>query len=186
MKDRKKKNSGIITAVLCFLISPGFFCRSAPGTYDFYNRNTLKGVAAGRIMTGDRIDTGKTYEVFFVINEDEECIKVNVNAVYMDDAAQSDMSARTFFIVEKAVDISRFGDQKKKVFFTELGRNFDLSWNRDRDALICSSEADPIKKLKKDIYRIRFTTFRDEEYSYEVNVQSENKITIEESYPVSK
>lgn len=173
----------ITAAFYGFMIFQAVFCKSATGVSDFTSRSTLKGVTSARIMTGDRIDTGKTYQVFFVINEEEECIKVNVNAVYMDEAGQSEMSARTFFVIEKAVDISRFGDAKKKLIFTEIGRNFDFSWNRERDALICTSEADPIKKLKKDIYRIRFTTFRDEEYSYEINIQSENKILIEENRP---
>ncbi len=184
--DDKTVGYRLIAALICgFMILPVLFCRSMPGASDFAARNTLKGSSSEKIRTADRIDTGKTYEVFFVINEDEECIKVNINAIYMDEVAQTEMSAKTYFIVEKAVDISRFGDAKKRMF-TELGRNFDFSWNRERDALICSSESDPIKKLKKDIYRIRFTIFRDEEFGYEVNIQSENNIVVQEGYPVLK
>ena len=183
MKNENNKYLGKTAAVLCFLSAAFVFCKSAPGISDFNIRNSLKGVSADRLTAEDRIDKGKTYQVFFIINEKEECIKVNVNAVYMDETTQSEVSGKTFFIVEKAVNISSFGDFKKKVLFTELGRNFDFSWNRERDAIICSSESDPIKKLKKDIYRIRFTVFKDEEFNYEVNVQSENTIVIEESYP---
>jgi hypothetical protein len=172
--------------VLNFLIFSIVFCHSAPGVNEFNNRNFLKGITSRKIEIEEKIDTGKTYEVFFTISEKEECIKINVNAVYMDETTQNEASAKTFFIVEKALDISRFGDSKKKVLFAELGRNFDFSWNRERDVLICSSDSDPIKKLKKDIYRIRFTAFRDQDFNYEVNVFSKKKLLVEENYPVIK
>ncbi|MCU0821979.1 MAG: hypothetical protein MUC95_05835 [Spirochaetes bacterium] len=135
------------------------------------------------MMSNDKIDTGKTFLVYFLINNEEECIEVNVNAVYTDESIQSEVSAKTFFIVEKAVDISKFGDPGERVYFTELGRNFDFSWNRERELRICTSELDPIKKLRKDIYRIRFTIFREENFNYEVYIKSENRIVIEESLP---
>lgn len=162
-----------------FLV-PLLFCRGTPGTMDFNNRSSLSGKANNKIKADKPIDTGKTYEVFFRLREREECIKIVVSSFTIDDIQENEVGIKTFFIVEKAVDMSRFRNMEKKELYLEIGRNYDTAWERERDVLICSSGSDPIRQLGKGLYRIRFTTFYEEGFDYEVDIFSENRVEIKE------
>ena len=90
---------------------------------------------------------------------------------------------KIFFLVEKAIDISRFMNANgKKFVLSEIGRNFDYNWKRKKEIIICSSRVDPIKKFDKAIYRIRFTTFREEDFHFMIKIHSKDKINFLEKY----
>ncbi len=174
----------IISLLLFFLI---FFCQCKSGSVTFYNRSSFKGTTGKEIKSRDIIDKDNTYEVYFILEEKEECIKISISSKIYDEIVGREKLLKTFFVVEKAVDISRFKDSKrKKILFSELGRNFDYSWNREREIVICSSQIDPIKKLNRDIYRIRFTTFRNKEYNYEINIFLNSKVDFKKQFPAGK
>lgn len=125
----------------------------------------------------EKIDKENTYEKYFIIKNNEKCIKIIITSTIIDDVFKREKKVKTYYIVEKAVNVSRFRDAGgKRYIFSELGRNFDANWNIKKDALICSSDTDPIKKLDKNIYRIRFTTFSKEDSNFKIELSSDNAI----------
>ncbi len=121
---------GIKLVSVCIIFAPLlFFCQSKQGIPDFDIKNTA-GKATGDHMRSDaQIDKGNTYEIYFSLKEKEECIKVILISKLLDEAALSQRIAKSFFIVEKSLDVSKFAESanKKKIYF-ELGRNFDSRW----------------------------------------------------------
>ncbi len=159
-------------------------CQCKTGSVSYYNTNIFKGRSGKDIKGSDSIDKSKTYKLYFILNEKEECIKINMVSTIYDEISGLEKLSKIFFIVEKAVDISQFKKSKnEKIIFSELGRNFDYSWNREREIIICSSDVDPIKKLSKNIYRVRFTIFRNKRFNYEINIFSNNKIKFDKQLP---
>ncbi len=165
--------------IFSFLLLILMSCQSKPGTMEFDTGNTFKKSTSDNLISDKKIDTGKTYEIYFSLKKNEDCIKVAVISKVMDEATFSEKIIRTFFVVEKNIDISGFRKSNKKRIFFELARNFNDSWDREKDVTICSSEADPIKKLSKGIYRIRFSVFRETDFNFEISIHSENAVKIE-------
>ncbi|MBN2403518.1 MAG: hypothetical protein JXN64_14160 [Spirochaetes bacterium] len=167
--------------ILLFLIQ----CKSVDKS-DYKNTNILKGNAVREIESGHKIDNWKTYELFFTLNDSEECIKVNLSSAKFDEVLNEDTAIKTFFIVEKAIDISKFGMDKKSLF-SEIGRNYDYNWSAMQEITICSSAADPIKTLdKNNNFRIRFTVFKDFNFKYTLNIFSDHPVKITDKNPVIK
>lgn len=167
-----------------YIILLGFLhCKSA-NNINSSNKNTLKGIANKVILSKEKIDKEDTYEVYFTIKNREMCIKIGMSSKIYDSITRNGKIVKTFFIVEKVVDISQFNDRRgEKIVFSELGRNFDHNWEREKDITICSSKVDPIKRLDKNIYRIRFTTFMKKEFNFEVSLFSKNKIDFYKEFP---
>ena len=157
-------------------------CTSAEKpTYN--NKNSYNNTTQKAFDSDEKIDRWKTYEIFFKLSKDEECININFSSQIFDEAINKNINFKTYFIIEKAVNISKFISDKK-IIYSEIGRNFDNSWNTKQEIEICSSEMDPIKKLKNSsTYRIRFTTFRDLNYNFTILVFSKNTITLTEEKP---
>lgn len=168
----------IILIILFFLIQCTSSEKPAYNNKNSYNNTTQKA-----FESDDKIDRWKTYEIFFKLSKDEECININLSSQIFDEAINKNINFKTYFIVEKAVDISKFISDKK-IVYSEIGNNFDNSWNTKQEIEIRSSEMDPIKKLKNSsTYRIRFTTFRDLNFNFSILIFSKNSITLTEKKP---
>jgi hypothetical protein len=152
-----------------------------------YNNNKIfTGNTTSEVESKDKIDNWKTFEIFFNLNNNEDCIKVNLSSEIYDEILNKNIPIKTYFIVEKAIDISKFSLDKKSMF-SEMGRNYDYNWNTRLEINICSSETDPIKTLNKNNnFRIRFTVFRDINFKYTVKIFSNQLISITEKNPVKE
>ena len=166
-----KKN--LIITLMIFLFVQ---CRST-NVITFKNTKKYMGKTNNETQSREKIDKENTYEKYFIIKNNEKCIKIIITSTIIDDVFKREKKVKTYYIVEKAVNVSRFRDAGgKRYIFSELGRNFDANWNIKKDALICSSDTDPIKKLDKNIYRIRFTTFSKEDSNFKIELSSDNAI----------
>jgi hypothetical protein len=142
--------------------------------------NVFSGYSSGTMESKDKIDKWKTFELFFTLDNPEDCIKINIISEIFDEISNKKIFLKTYFTVEKAVDVSKFS-KENAVLYSEMGRNFDYNWTAKQDLEICSSDSDPIKKLNKSgKYRIRFTIFKDINFKYNININSKNKIHINE------
>ncbi len=179
----------IIYIILLIILSP-IRCKTVKKEIEFAHKKSFSGVTEPSIESKSRIDKEKTYEIYFKIKEDEKCIKISMkSSVQYESIVKDEKSVKTYFIVEKAIDISKFIKEEpressktvnrdiQKTAFSEIGRNFDYRWNRKRSVLICTVGEDPIKKLDKlSLYRIRFTIFMKYNFSFTITVNSDQKI----------
>lgn len=178
MTVRVSKFISIIIIIIIFFTQ----CKSADKV-SFNSKNLFSNNTHKEIESNDKIDRWKTFEVFFNFKKDEECIKINLSSQIYDENLNKNINLKIFFIVEKAIDISKFSSDRK-IIYSEIGRNYDYNWNTKQEIDICSSEMDPIKILhKSDTFRIRFTSFRDINYKYSVNIYSKEIINISEKKP---
>jgi hypothetical protein len=169
------------------ILIPLFFiqCKSIEKS-SFENNSIFKGNSSKENESKDKIDNGKTFELFFELNDDENCITINMSSESYDEILNKFIQIKTFFIVEKAIDISKFSPEKKSIF-SEISRNYDYNWNTKQKILICSSKTDPIKTLNKtNNFRIRFTIYNDIKFKYEIIISSKHPVTITEKNPVIK
>ncbi|HQP49216.1 MAG TPA: hypothetical protein PKX12_10835 [Spirochaetota bacterium] len=178
------KNESIqkkITHALCMIIMlltglAGFHCASGGEivTYDYFI--TTGGITGDSMLSGDRIQEGRTYQVFFSMDEPERCIKISLETHLISPTIRGDRYKKinSYFIVEKQVDITRFNINRDTVF-SEIGRNYDLNWLSSDGFTLCTVADDPIQNLSKGLYRIRFTSFRSEEVKYSISLYSNRK-----------
>ncbi len=159
----------IVHLALVCIAAAGCKTGSGINTYDY--TSTVTGVTGAAMATPEKIEEGNTYEIYFQMHKPEKCVKVSVGTsiIYPSIKANQYAAVSSFFIVEKRLDITRF-NIAQKVATPEIGRNFDLAWNAQDDATLCTRPDDPILRLGEGLYRIRFTAFRKEDLLYTVNI----------------
>lgn len=162
-----------IVKYILFII-PVFFiqCKSAE-LINYKDSRTIKGYTAEKKAIKDKIDRGKTYEITFTLKNDEDCIKIRIDSSVFNKALDKKISIKTYFSFEKLIDLSKFADLNKENHYSAIATNYDYSWNIKPEIKICSRE-NPIERLtKKSKYRIRFTTFEERDFEYNILIQSE-------------
>ncbi len=170
-----------IIPALCALFAvlsslAGLRCATGGGVIEYDYSVTSEGVTGDTMISGKKIQDGRTYQVFFVIDEPERCIKITLETslIIPTIKGNSYKKINSYFVVEKQVDITRFNINRDTVF-SEIGRNYDLNWFSKDDHTVCTIADDPIQHLKKGLYRVRFTAFRSEEVRYSVTLFSNRK-----------
>jgi hypothetical protein len=65
----------------------------------------------------EKIDQGKTYEIYFRLNRPEPCIHVTMTASYLPYRfAKQEKASTVYFVVERLIDISSFRKNEKSVY----------------------------------------------------------------------
>lgn len=162
-------------------------CTADRKTKVYAHPNKLDRQSETLSLSAERIENEETYEIYFTLEKESECIKIDIisSAVFNEFTGKRE-SLRTFFIVEQLMDLARFGDQKMKNFFSEIGRNFDLNWERKRDIALCTDKNDPLEILKSGrVYRIRFSNFQKQRSDFEVRVQADCRVLYHDRIPGS-
>jgi hypothetical protein len=138
---------------------------------------------AAAARTNDRIDRYETYASYFRIGKAVESMKVGVSAEYVADIMGTKKTRNSYFIVEKVIDMSRLGNRNLTHLHAELGRNFTGDWTRnDKEISLVSSKSEPFKNLDADsLYRIRYTTFANENFTFTVTIKADCAVTFEEA-----
>ncbi|MBN2158312.1 MAG: hypothetical protein JW807_02875 [Spirochaetes bacterium] len=126
----------------------------------------------------DMIDRYTTYMVYFRLEKPVDALSVSVTAEYVADITGAKKSRKTYFIVEKIVDMSRFKNRNLKDLHAEIGRNYDADWNRGKELTLISNDTEPFKSLDADsTYRIRFTAFALENFEFTITVNADCAVT---------
>jgi len=177
-----KKMFTIITGRKCILYVFAIFlfflfCSSSDKVLVFKNENKHKIPFKGYSLSNEKIDRFTTYEIYFSLEKPVKCIKAEIFANFVSDTFTGKTKpTKTFFIIEKIIDLSGFKNPGIKNTYTEIAKNFDPQWNRQKELVICGSDSDPFKTLdEKSPYRIRFTTFGNEEYEFEIVIFADCK-----------
>ncbi len=123
------------------------------------------------------IDRYPTWEVFFTLKKKVPCISLQTSAEYLPyQFAETKKIAKTFFILERYIDTSRF-EKKTAGVYTELGRNFSDRWGRQRRINVCSSKSNPLQRLNPSSpYRLRITTFLPGKFDFTLTVFSDTAV----------
>lgn len=126
--------------------------------------------------SADRLDEGRTFEVYFTLEKPVECISVGLEAVYLQKKfpVQS-IPKKSYFVVEKILEVPGTENKKGKIYVPS-GRNYDSNWEVHSPVKICSSKNDPVSSLDRSVFRMRFTTFDDQPFYFTVTVLSPVKI----------
>lgn len=161
-----------------------FSCASVKREISYSQKKAYTGVTNPSLESKKTIDRGKTYMVYFKLKEKDKCVKFSIHSrVPIESVGEKEKVVKTYFIVEKRIDISRFyreEDTSTQYTYSEIGRNFDHVWNRKQQLTICTVPGDPIKKFDTGIFRVRFTTFTNEEFRFKIILYSNKAVTFME------
>jgi len=161
----------------------GSGCASAYTTADKKSRafkqssvKTLSSIEA--VKSADPIDRYPASMIFFKLDKNAEALSVNITAEYTADVTGTRKTKKTYFILEKIIDMSNLKNRKDKYFYAEIGRNFDPDWNRQKEIILVSSSSEPFKNLDgNSLYRIRFTTFSTTNVDFTITINADCGVT---------
>lgn len=162
----------IICALLAAAVASG--CATTGNQHKYRNRaeNTFSSGDAKR--AADPIDRYAAFVQHFRLEKDAEAITIGITAEYVADITGTKKTKKTYFIVEKLIDMSRFTDRAGKQLYAEAGRNFDADWNREKELTLTSSKSEFFKKLDAaSTYRIRFTTFSPDPVDFTITIDAD-------------
>ncbi len=159
-------------------------CATAKKEISYSRKKAYTGVTNPSLESKKTIDRGKTYLIYFKLKEKDKCVKFSIHSrVPIESVGEKEKIVKTYFIVEKRIDISSFyreEDTSAKYTYSEIGRNFDHVWNRKQQLTICTVPGDPIKKFDTGIFRVRFTTFTDEDFRFKIILYSNKEVAFME------
>lgn len=174
----------IAAAILLISVTIILSCATGPKKTFRFTQN-VQGPVEKFHTSKDLIDREKTAEIFFRLEKPVDRIHVAVKAVEkMDDFNDELAPCKTFFIVEKAIDVTRFQSSGTARVYTELARNYTTSWEREQEIDVLSIPDDPILTLEeKSLYRIRFTVFTAGSCTFDVSISSDCQVIFLDSPP---
>jgi hypothetical protein len=161
-----------------------FFYSCKTGQEYVYKYNlSEKGDSKDIVISKEKIDGTNAFEAYFRLEKPVKCLKISISATsFADSFGKKQVVLKTYFTVEKALNITNFKAGKDKYMFSEMGKNFDQQWDRSRDITVCSSEDDPIKKFdSKSVYRIRFTPFTNDNFTYQIKISCDEKVIFQKN-----
>ncbi|MCX8124824.1 MAG: hypothetical protein N3F66_11790 [Spirochaetes bacterium] len=115
----------------------------------------------------DLIDKTPTYEVYFELIQNTQCLDITVIA-----QDKNGKRVRCGFILESFVDVSHFPKKPPKPVYTELAKNFDINWRFQSNINVCNDTNDPLKRLNKGSYRLKITAFSNNFYNFTIDITS--------------
>lgn len=167
--------------VLSLFLGPVMCFSCSSGQIDRVYRHTITREipVQSAMISKDAIDGTKTYEIQFRLKEPADCVKIGINSSYKIDSLPSKtMSARTFFIVERVLDISQFKETKSEIYIL-MGKNYTTQWEHRPAITICPPEDDPLQRLdSKSLYRIRFSALLGIDFIFTVTINSDTPVEI--------
>lgn len=171
MNGKRKATFPALAAISLVLYS--LSCTTPGASGDYRRTARFEGISISSEKSDQKIATDTTWQLFFTLKKPEKCIKIVFSSVMKVETLKEPIKSEinTYFVVEKIVDISRYKTEKKSIFY-EIGRNFDLRWNASPLVVLCTDEADPLKKLDQGLYRLRFTGLKSTNFHYRVEIFS--------------
>jgi len=138
------------------------------------------------LLSSEKIDSGRTFEVRFTLDKPAECMTIDIESVYVYKTfPMQRIPERTFFIVEKKLNFPGLKIGKGKDY-TQIGRNYNSDWEIYSPVKICSGRNDPLSQLDASEYRIRFTSFVKNHLYYIIKITCEAEAEFIEYTPALK
>lgn len=148
-------------------------CASSTQAPDFRHENKYAGKTGAAILSAQRGDFNRSYEIYFTLAEPEKCLDIGITAKRSGrEYSFVQEKINVFFIVERAVNVSQFHLRNNPFIFSEIGRNFDLNWESMKSIWVCTTKTDPLKKIDAGVYRLRFSMPAAGEFDFEIRILS--------------
>ncbi len=128
----------------------------------------------------EEIDGSETYMVYFRLAKSVDSVRISMISEYITDILGTKKTLESYFTVEKAIPAEHFKNLKTRYFFTEIGKNFDITdWTRVKEITIVSEKGSPFKALEDGsvYYRIRFTAFSKESLDFTIKIEADCEVT---------
>jgi len=172
----KKSLTLLITAAIALL--PGCTRMNTKGTYS--SEQTSTGTVSEKIKSPDSIDRAITYEIYFRPEKPLRCMMIGLTAAYNDQGLSGKSKPlRIFFMVDRLIDVTRYGKTENRFVHTEMAKNYNNDWEQTKEITLCSRDNDPMMQIENNSrYRVRFTSFTSEKFDYILTFKSDVKITI--------
>lgn len=155
----------IIQGLLFLLLTTS--CSTVPTTQQQSQVYSFAGDTLTLTRSKELIDKTPTYEVYFDLPENAQCIDISVIA-----QDKNGKRVRCGFILESLVDVSKFPKRPVQSVYTEIARNFDINWRFQSNIYVCSDENDPLKRLNKGNYRLKISAFSNNFFTFTVDIKS--------------
>ena len=170
----------ILSIFLLFFIINILNCSSGQQFREYDNIITKEIPVNNGKLSSQSIEKEKTFEITLKLKEPTDCIKIAIASKYYSDTLpQKEKTAKTYFIIERRIDLSQFRVRRKKKFYSEIAKNYNTQWKYKQYITVCSSENEPLKKLRKDSpYRIRFTTLSKKQCWFTIKIHSDVEIEL--------
>jgi hypothetical protein len=148
-----------------------------------YRHSAVSAVPGNQVVrTNDRIDKYTAFVSYFRLGKDVESINISVMAENVADILGTKKTRKAYFIVEKVIDMTRLKNPNLTRLHAELGRNYDTDWKRDANITLVSSKEAPFKNLDAgSLYRVRYTAFADENFTFIVTIKADCAVTFVEA-----
>src|SRR4030042_877526 len=171
----------LCAALAAALPGPGCATGQRPRAFKESHAKTLSRAEAPRSF--ELIDNYETFVIHFRLAKDAPALSVGISAEYVADITGAKKTRKTYFIVEKIIDMSQFKNANLKYLYAELGRNFDAEWNREREITLVSNKIEPFKNLDAgSTYRTRYTTFSNANFEYIITINPDCGVTFIDHY----
>lgn len=153
-------------------------CTTSQKAGAYKNLHNIAGTASSLITSNDSIDRGPTYQIFFKLKETIPCIELSISSRELSDSiAPSYYALKTYFILDRLIDISAFNIKNEQYEYTQLGKNFNSTWEYKREITVCTKGDYPLHKIDNNsLYRLRFTTFTRGQFEYTITIKSNTEI----------
>ncbi len=163
------------TLVLPLLLT-GCASGGVAGRYKYRSVKSI--LPGGAVRAAAPIDGYGAYVVYFRLGKPVRALTIGISAEYVADITGVKKYKKTYFIVEKIVDIPRGGGRATRRLYPELGRNYSPDWNREKDITVRSITSEPFRGLDAaHPYQIRYTAFTEDAYYFTITVEADEAVT---------
>ena len=177
---RKPSHYFAMSSLLCVLLLASLMsgCATGPQIRRYKYSSVKSIIGSEAVRTNDQIDRYATLATYFKLGKAVDEISIGITAEYVADITGAKKIKKTYFIVEKIVDMTNYKIRNLKYLYAEIGRNYDADWNREKEITLASNKTVPFKALdEKSIYRIRFTTFSTEDTDFVITIGADCEVT---------
>ncbi len=178
-----KKNISCVLMIIALAGLPPLFASGCAATgqkkerkYKQSSEKTFSSIEA--VKAAEPIDRYAASMMFFKLDKGVDALSIGITAEYTSDIMGTKKIKKTYFVVEKTIDMSHFKLAKNKIHYAEIGRNYDADWNREKEITLVSNKTEPFRELDgNSLYRIRFTTFSSENVDYTIRINADCAVT---------
>ena len=163
---------------IILILLPAIFsaCSTIMNGGEYRYKTDITGYSVDTAISPEKIAGEATYQIFFNLAKDENCIKIVIKSKIRKETLKSPhtLEVNAYFIIERIIDINRYKIDKKTVLY-EMGRNFDSRWNSSHTIVLCEDTLDPLKKFNPGLYRIRLSSLQSPDFLYTIEIHSRNE-----------
>jgi hypothetical protein len=117
------------------------------------------------------LDGQESRELFFQLTAPETCVLLSIKGSEPSGLVTGgSREIKLYFVVEREIVLP------KQTAYLEIGRNFNRAWEQTTQLRLCTDISDPIQRLDKGAYKIRFSSFDNKPFEVQLAASANHKI----------